>query len=89
MAERIRDASGLPVIAVGRLGSKASAEQALAAGADLVAIGRQMICDPGTVQKMLSGREDEMLTCEACQTCFASLVKGKPLKCKQNKNLPE
>ena len=89
VAEGIRDESGLPVIVVGRLGSKASAEQALAAGADLVAIGRQMICDPDTAQKMLSGRDDEILKCEACQTCFACLVKGKPLKCKQNKNLPD
>lgn len=89
VASKVRKESGLPVIAVGRLGSKALAEQALAAGADLVAIGRQMICDPDTVQKMLSGRDDEMLKCEACQTCFACLVKGKPLKCKQNKNLPE
>jgi len=57
-------------------------------GADLAAIGRQMICDPDTAQKILEGREDEILTCEACQVCFASLGKGKPVQCKRNKNLP-
>jgi len=89
LAAKVRNECGLPVIVVGRLGSKTSARQALKAGADLVAIGRQMICDPDTAEKILSGRDDQILTCEACQTCFACLGKGKPVRCKQNKKLPD
>ncbi len=89
LVARFRTECGLPVIAVGRLGSKSAAQQALEAGADLVAIGRQMICDPDTAEKILSGRDDQILECETCQACFASLGKGKPIQCKQNKNLPD
>ena len=56
LAARFRTECGLPVIAVGMLGSKSVAQQALAAGADLVAIGRQMISDPDTAAKILSGQ---------------------------------
>jgi len=87
LAARFKAECGLPVIVVGRLGSKSAALKALEAGADLVAIGRQMICDPDTAEKILSGRDDQILECEACQACFACLSKGKPLQCKQNKNL--
>lgn len=89
IAARFRAECSLPVIAVGRLGSKSAAQQALGTGADLVAIGRQMICDPDTAEKILSGRDNRILKCEACQVCFASLGKGKPIQCKQNKNLPD
>ena len=89
LAARFRTECGLPVIAVGMLGSKSFAQRALAAGADLVAIGRQMICDPHSAEKILSGRDDQILECDACQACFASIGKGKPLQCKQNKNLPD
>lgn len=89
LASRFSTDCGLPVIAVGRLGSTTAALQALGAGASLVAIGRQMICDPYTAEKILSGRDDQILECEACQTCFACIGKGKPVKCKQNKNLPD
>ncbi len=89
LAARFRTECGLSVITVGRLGSRSAAHQALGAGADLVAIGRQMICDPDTAEKILSGRDDQILECEACQTCFACLGMGKPIKCKQNKNLPD
>jgi 2,4-dienoyl-CoA reductase-like NADH-dependent reductase (Old Yellow Enzyme family) len=86
---RFRAECGLPVIAVGRLGSTSATRNALGAGADLAAIGRQMICDPATAEKIMSGRDDQVLKCESCQTCFAFIGKGKPLQCKQNKNLPD
>lgn len=89
LAGRFRDVCGLPVIAVGRLGSRDAAEQALGDGADMVDIGRQMICDPKTAEKILAGKEDEILACEACMACFASLGKGKPLGCKVNSRLPD
>ncbi|WDP90667.1 MAG: NADH:flavin oxidoreductase [Desulfobacter sp.] len=88
LAGGIRSACGLPVIAVGRLNSRIDGEAALADGADMVAIGRQMICDPEAGAKILAGETADILECEACMACFASLGKGK-LKCKVNRNLPD
>ena len=89
LAARFRSECGLPVIAVGRLGSRGAAEQALRSGADMVAIGRQMICDPNTAEKIMEGKDDQILECETCMACFASLGKGQQLECKQNKSLPD
>ena len=85
----IKEATGLPVIAVGKLG-----EGDLAAAAvhdlpiDIVAIGRQMIADPDAAGKILAGKADEIIRCEECMTCFATIGKGKPMGCKVNRNLP-
>lgn len=89
LAGRFRSACGVPVIAVGRLNSRAAADEALAAGADLVAVGRQMICDPDTPGKILAGKDGEIHACEACMACFASLGKGRPVSCKENRHLPD
>ncbi|MCG8685670.1 MAG: NADH:flavin oxidoreductase [Desulfobacterales bacterium] len=89
LAAQFRSECGIPVITVGKLGALAAAENALKAGADMVAIGRQMICDPKTAEKILTGNEADILECEACMACFASLGKGIGLKCKHNKALPE
>ena len=80
---------GLPVIAVGKLGDeKVAAKAVRGTGIDMVAIGRQMIIDPDTARKILDGRGDEIVRCEECMTCFASLGLGKPMACKVNKDLP-
>ena len=85
----IKEATGLPVIAVGKLG-----EGDLAAAAvrdlpiDIVAIGRQMIADPDAAAKILAGKADEIIRCEECMTCFATIGRGKPMGCKVNRNLP-
>jgi 2,4-dienoyl-CoA reductase-like NADH-dependent reductase (Old Yellow Enzyme family) len=85
----IKEATGLPVIAVGKL-----AEGDLAAAAvrdlpiDIVAIGRQMIADPDAAGKILAGKADEIIRCEECMTCFATIGSGKPMGCKVNRNLP-
>ncbi|MDQ1336860.1 MAG: hypothetical protein QG552_3810 [Thermodesulfobacteriota bacterium] len=86
---KLRVAAGLPVIAVGKLGDEMAAVEAVRdAGIDVVAIGRQMIADPDAAGKILAGKGSEILQCEECMTCFASLGKGKPLTCKVNKGLP-
>ena len=89
LARTIRDASGLPVVAVGKLGEGALAEEAVRdSGIDIVAIGRQMIVDPDAVGKILSGKTSEIIPCEECMTCFATIGRGKPMGCKVNRNLP-
>lgn len=88
-AERFKKACNVPVITVGKLGSRNNAEEALAAGADMIAIGRQMICDPDTIDKIMENREDEILPCLMCGGCHLSIAKTGIMKCAQNKNLPE
>lgn len=85
----IKEATGLPVIAVGKLGEGDIASKSVRnLPIDIVAIGRQMIADPHTAGKILSGNSDEIVRCEECMACFASIGSGKPLACKVNKNLP-
>ena len=80
---------GLPVIAVGKFGIGQAAVNAVEnKKIEMVAIGRQMICDPQTARKMLDGNDNDIIPCDECLKCFASLGKGVPMACKVNKNLP-
>jgi 2,4-dienoyl-CoA reductase-like NADH-dependent reductase (Old Yellow Enzyme family) len=86
---KIKEATGLPVIAVGKLGEGTVAEESVRNSLiDVVAIGRQMIVDPDAAGKILAGKSSEIIPCEECMACFASLGKGVPMTCKVNRNLP-
>lgn len=88
-AAAIKEATGLPVIAVGKLGEgNVAAESVRDLPIDIVAIGRQMIADPDTAGKILAGKSDEIVPCEECMTCFATIGSGKPMACKANRKLP-
>ena len=85
---QVKEATGLPVIGVGKLGIGAVAEKAIAGSLmDLVAVGRQMIADPASVGHLLGGRPQDIIPCEECMACYASMKMG-PVVCKVNKNLP-
>ncbi len=85
--ERIRTGLGVPVIAVGKMAEKGVAQQVLDRDqADLIAIARQLIADPETIVKILSGREDEITRCKECLACFAAIRKG-AIKCSVNTEL--
>ena len=89
LAKKLKEASGLPVIAVGKLGDAKVAEQAITeSNIDMIAIGRQMICDPDTAGKILSGRGNQIIPCQECLKCFATIGRGVPMACKVNKKLP-
>jgi len=86
-AGRMREATGIPVIAVGKLGEPGAAEQVLREGqADLVAIARQLIADPLAARKLLDGRADQIERCQECLTCFSAIPKG-PVRCSVNRTL--
>jgi len=86
-AARIKSAVTVPVIAVGKLADSGVAEKALAnESADLIAVGRQMIADPDTAGKMLSGRDGEIIRCTECSSCFVCIGKGQPVVCSVNSN---
>lgn len=89
LAAAVKEAVGLPVIAVGKLGEGDLADESVRdLPIDIVAIGRQMIADPDAAGKILAGKHEEIVRCDECMTCFATIGKGKPMGCKVNLNLP-
>jgi 2,4-dienoyl-CoA reductase-like NADH-dependent reductase (Old Yellow Enzyme family)/thioredoxin reductase len=69
-ARAVRQATGLPVIAVGRINTPAVADEVLSSGdADLVAIGRGLIADPSLVRAAASYRDQTIRPCIACNVC--------------------
>jgi 2,4-dienoyl-CoA reductase-like NADH-dependent reductase (Old Yellow Enzyme family) len=82
-AAQIRSAVRVPVIAVGRLGDPARAEEAVASGkADFIALGRTLIADPDWVEKLRRG--EPARRCLACNTCVDEMRAGAALHCVVN-----
>ncbi len=89
LAAKVKEATGLPVIAVGKLGEGGvAAESVRDLPIDIVAIGRQMIVDPETAGKILAGKGSEIVPCDECMTCLATIGRGEAMACKINRNLP-
>lgn len=93
LAEAIRREVSVSVIAVGRINLPEVAESILVRGqADLVAIGRQLLCDPFWPKKVREGRVAEIVACDSCNiNCFSPiqprrLPQDAPL-CKKNPRL--
>lgn len=86
LAREVKRACGVPVAMANRMGSPRAAQQALELGlCDLVALGRPMVADPEWAGKVLSGREDELRPCVACnQGCLAGTFFEKPVRCLSN-----
>jgi len=90
LAEAVKKAVNIPVIAVGRINTPEVAESILEKGqADMVAIGRQLIADPYWPQKVKEGRFKDVVKCDSCNiNCYAPAFERKlppdaPL-CKNN-----
>jgi 2,4-dienoyl-CoA reductase (NADPH2) len=90
LAEPIKKAVKIPVIAVGRINTPEVAESILEKGqADMVAIGRQLITDPYWPMKVKENRFSDVIECDSCNiNCFGPAFERKlppdaPL-CKNN-----
>jgi len=84
LAQRIKTAVDLPVIAVGRIRTAQVAERILmAGGADLTAMGRALVADPHLPRKVLEGRSEEIIPCISCNRCVQSARRGE-LRCAVN-----
>jgi len=86
LAAGVKEAVSVPVMAVGRLHDPVLAEQVLAEGsADLVALGRALLADPGWVEKAQRGEMDHIRPCISCnQACAGYLLAGQPISCLAN-----
>ncbi len=84
-AAQFKKAMHIPVSVVGAV-SLEQAEEAIASGkVDLIALCRQLIADPDTVNKLEQGREDEVRPCLRCNTCISrSHFGSKPPRCAVN-----
>jgi len=86
-AKKLKDAVGLPVIAVGRFSDPSLANDVIAHGeADLVAFGRQFLADPDFLIKAREGRPEDIRKCIACnQGCIERLILGEgKIRCALN-----
>lgn len=81
MAEKIKSAVKVPVIAVGKI-SPELAEQIIESGrVDFVAMGRPLLADPELPRKLKEGRRDEIRWCLHCNNCVSLKL---PLSCTVN-----
>ena len=84
-AAQFKKALDIPVSAVGAV-TLEEAERAIAEGkVDMVALGRQLLADPETCNKLERGQEDTIRPCIRCNTCISRSHFGmKPPRCAVN-----
>jgi 2,4-dienoyl-CoA reductase-like NADH-dependent reductase (Old Yellow Enzyme family)/NADPH-dependent 2,4-dienoyl-CoA reductase/sulfur reductase-like enzyme len=84
-AAQFKEALDVPVSAVGAV-TLEQAERTIAEGkVDLIALGRQLMADPETVNKLERGSEEEIRPCIRCNTCISRSHFGmKPPRCAVN-----
>lgn len=71
----------IPVAAVGGVRTPEMAEDILAKGeADLVALSRPLISEPGLVARWRRG-ETERARCVSCNKCFEQIMQGRSISC--------
>jgi 2,4-dienoyl-CoA reductase-like NADH-dependent reductase (Old Yellow Enzyme family)/nucleotide-binding universal stress UspA family protein len=83
LARQIKEVvSTTPVIAAGRIIRPAMAERMLSnKEADLIGLARTLFADPRWPNKVFEGRDDEIIYCKCCNTCFLCVVKDEPVIC--------
>jgi 2,4-dienoyl-CoA reductase (NADPH2) len=86
LAQGIKQAVRIPVMACNRINDPVLADQILRDGqADLIGFARGLIADPELPQKAQEGRFDEINYCIACnQGCFDPIFEGQPQTCLVN-----
>ncbi|MCL1829162.1 MAG: FAD-dependent oxidoreductase [Oscillospiraceae bacterium] len=73
------------VVTVGAFSDPKLAEEIIASGkADFVAMARQFIADPDYPNKLRAGREDDVIKCMRCLTCFSHTQNFGKLYCAIN-----
>ncbi len=87
LTKTIRAAVDLPVIGVGRI-DPAIGDAMIAAGeVDCIAMGRQLLADPDTPQRLRSGRPDLVRPCINCFVCVAENFWDATPRCAVNARL--
>jgi len=84
-ARVIREAVGVPVLAMGAILDPREANAILERGdADMVAIGRGLIADPDWPEKARRGEVEDIRPCIRCNECVAIVDENRELRCADN-----
>jgi len=83
LAENIKLGVTVPVITANKIRNVDFAEGVLQQGrADMIALGRPLITDPYWVEKVASGKYQDIRPCvSCCQGCVENVLKGVPITC--------
>lgn len=86
LAERIKHAVNIPVIAVGKIREPRLANDIISLGkADFIALGRPLLADPDWPRKAAEGRDGDINKCIACnQGCISRLFVQQDVWCTVN-----
>ncbi len=85
--EAFKKALKIPVI-VASQHNPVKIEENIAAGKyDIQALGRQLFIDPEYTNKLMQGREKEIVRCKRCNTCLMRCLSGLVPACPDNPNL--
>ncbi len=84
MAERIKKAVKVPVIAVGKIDAELASQVVEEKKADFVAMGRPLLADPELPNKVREGRVEEVRRCIYCNNCLRSDPNAGPGSCSVN-----
>lgn len=82
----VREQTSLPVVVAGRMGRPEKIDTVRSRDlAELVALGRPLICDPDLIEKWRTGSDHTARYCGYClQGCLHRLKNGQPLGCNLN-----
>jgi 2,4-dienoyl-CoA reductase-like NADH-dependent reductase (Old Yellow Enzyme family) len=89
LAEGIKKAVTIPVIAVGKITLEAGDRILKEGKADFLAIGRALLADPEHINKVASGNLEDITPCIECSECFDSMMTQTPtgIRCPVNASL--
>ena len=94
MSKAIKEVVDVPVATVGRINDPYVAASIIEeGGADMIGLGRPLLCDPDFAKKTMENRPDEIRRCIACCYCFDQMMAGAKkglapdLKCALNPEL--
>ncbi len=77
LAKEVKKVTTIPIIASNKIRSPKQAESQLTLNVqDFVALGRSLLADPYWVEKVASGRNDEIKKCTSCLNCIELTLNG-------------
>ena len=86
----VREATGKPVVSVGRFTSPDKMVSQIKRGVlDLIGAARPSIADPFLPAKIRENRPQDIRECIGCNICYASDSRGVPIRCTQNPAMGE
>ncbi len=86
----VREATGKPVVSVGRFTSPDTMVSQIKRGVlDFVGAARPSIADPFLPAKIRDGHPEDIRECIGCNICYSSDSKGVPIRCTQNPTMGE